>query len=87
MSRERPAKIHYKQSLSQDKPGLPAILPVLRLYLFAYANFQDRTATQQGISMQKSLRREFRFRDQSLIHRGSDLLETTSININDVLYR
>jgi hypothetical protein len=41
-----PAKMHYKQSLSQDKPGLTTILPVPMLDLLAYANFPGRTSTQ-----------------------------------------
>jgi len=38
--------MHYKQSLSQDKPGLPTILPVPMLDLLHLRIFQIERATR-----------------------------------------
>ena len=77
-----PAKKHYKQSFSQDKPGC-------RQYSRAAARSArirklSRSNSEQGTSMQNSQGREFRFRVRYPFHRAGDFLEVACININEV---
>jgi hypothetical protein len=77
-----PAKKHYKQSFSQDKPGC-------RQYSREAARSAricelSRSNSEQETSMQNSQRREFRFRVRYPFHRAGDFLEVACININEV---
>ena len=74
--------MHYKQSLSQDKPGC-------RQYSRAAARSAricelSRSNSEQETSMQNSQGREFRFRVRYPFHRAGDFLEVACININEV---